>query len=133
MDRAFRAVTHLGGTSSTVGLALWCTLLALQPLLALAEVEDTLLLITSDHGGAGISPRDHDRPHPENDAIPLILAGPGVRGRRVCRGPVGLLDIPLTILGTFGARVPGGYEGRVLTEAFAETRPRRAASIEAVA
>ncbi|MGH7702895.1 MAG: alkaline phosphatase family protein [Gemmatimonadales bacterium] len=107
--------------------------LALQPLFALAEVEDTLLAITADHGGGGISPQDHDHPHPENDAIPLILAGPGVRARRVSRGPVGLLDIPPTILGTFGARVPGGYEGRVLTEAFAEARPGRPASAEAVA
>lgn len=77
-----------------------------------------LLIVMSDHGGGGIEPRDHDAPHPMNDRIPLVLAGPMVaRGHRLER-PVSLLDVPPTILWALGAAIPGSYEGRVLREAF---------------
>jgi hypothetical protein len=86
---------------------------------------DDLLVIVSDHGGGGVEPRDHDMPHPVNDAIPLVLAGPRIRRHAELARPASLLDVPPTLLWAAGLPVPPGYEGRVLLEAF--TRPLPAA------
>jgi predicted AlkP superfamily pyrophosphatase or phosphodiesterase len=79
---------------------------------------DSLVIVVSDHGGGGVSADDHREPHPTNDRIPLILAGPGVARRRRLDGPVSLLDVPPTLLHWLGVPVPASYEGRVLADAF---------------
>jgi hypothetical protein len=79
---------------------------------------DSLLLVLSDHGGGGAEPKDHDTPHPLNDRIPLVLAGPRIRRRHVLREPVSLLDVPPTLLWSLGLETPIEYEGRVLYDAF---------------
>jgi predicted AlkP superfamily pyrophosphatase or phosphodiesterase len=84
-----------------------------------------LLIIVADHGGGGVEPRDHDIPHPLNDRIPLVLAGPRVRRRTVLTRPASLLDVPATILWALDVPVPASYEGRALLEAFSRSRPAR--------
>ena len=84
---------------------------------------DSLLAVVADHGGGGVHPTDHDLPHPVNDGIPLILAGPRVRRRHVLRGTTSLLDLPPTVLWALGLDVPADYEGRVLHEAFVAAEP----------
>ena len=79
---------------------------------------DSLLVVLADHGGGGVHPTDHDTPHPANDRIPLVLAGPRIRRRHVLRRPASLLDVPPTLMWWLGLEVPGSYEGRVLREAF---------------
>jgi len=61
---------------------------------------------------------EHDAPHPVNDHIPLIIAGPGVTRRHQLTRPISLLDVPATILWWFGLPVPQRYEGRPVVEAF---------------
>jgi len=80
--------------------------------------EEVTFIVTADHGGGGVHPREHDDAHPLNDAIPLVLAGPGVTRRHELVRPVSLLDLPATILWWFGVDVPACYEGRPITEAF---------------
>jgi phosphopentomutase len=89
---------------------------AIEELRSIAERD--LLIVVSDHGGGGVSPRDHDAPHPLNDAIPLVLAGPTVRSFSVLNEPVSLLDLPTTLLWYLQVPVPLAYEGRILREAF---------------
>ncbi len=91
-----------------------------------ATVSDSLLVVLSDHGGGGIAPTDHDAPHPINDRIPLIVAGPRVRRRHTLTGPVSLLDVPPTALWWLGVGVPEEYEGRALEEALAAGEPAEA-------
>jgi hypothetical protein len=79
---------------------------------------DSLFIVLSDHGGGGVEPTDHDTPHPINDRIPLILAGPRIRRRHVLREPVSLLDVPPTLLWSLGLEIPPEYEGTVLYDAF---------------
>jgi hypothetical protein len=79
---------------------------------------DSLLVVLADHGGGGVHPTDHDTPHPVNDRIPLVLAGPRIRRKHVLRRPASLLDVPPTLMWWLGLEVPAGYEGRVLREAF---------------
>jgi predicted AlkP superfamily pyrophosphatase or phosphodiesterase len=84
--------------------------------------EEAVFLITADHGGGGVDPRDHDAPHPVNDHIPLVVAGRGVTRRHQLTRPVSLLDIPATVLWSFGLEVPPCYQGRPLTGAFTGDR-----------
>ena len=71
-----------------------------------------------------MSTHDHAEPHPINDHIPLILAGPDVTRRHQLTRQVSLLDIPPTLLWWFGLEVPVCYEGRVLRQAFTGTPSR---------
>lgn len=83
--------------------------------------EHALVIVMADHGGGGVSTHDHVEPHPINDHIPLILAGPDVTRRHQLTRQVSLLDVPPTLLWWFGLDVPTAYEGRVLTQAFTRT------------
>jgi hypothetical protein len=80
--------------------------------------EHSLLIVMADHGGGGVSLHDHAEPHPTNDHIPLILAGPDVTRRHQLTRPISLLDVPPTLLWWFGLEVPVVYEGRILSQAF---------------
>jgi len=92
------------------------------------RLDETLLIVLADHGGGGVNPTDHDLPHPINDAIPLVLAGQGVRHGHVIDREVSLLDVPATILHFFGVPVPHSYEGRPLEDAFEAPIPEDAAA-----
>jgi hypothetical protein len=79
---------------------------------------DSLLIVTADHGGGGVTRDDHGEPHPTNDHIPLVLAGPAVTKHHQLTRAVSILDLPPTLLWWYGLAVPPTYEGRVLSEAF---------------
>lgn len=83
-----------------------------------ALADDSLMIVLADHGGGGVSEHDHAEPHPVNDRIPLILAGPDVTRRHQLTRAVSLLDVPPTVLWWSGVEVPASYEGRVLSQAF---------------
>lgn len=91
----------------------------------LTQSPNTMLLVLADHGGGGVTPTDHDTPHPVNDRIPIVIAGPGIRRRRAIETPTTILDVPPTILFAFGVDVPASYEGRALSGAFARERIRQ--------
>jgi arylsulfatase A-like enzyme len=90
---------------------------------------ESLVILFADHGGGGVTAREHHEPHVANDRIPLVLAGPGVARRRRLKGPASLLDVPPTALHWLGVPIPRSYEGRVLADAFQP--PARAAVIAA--
>jgi len=85
--------------------------------------DEAVFIVTADHGGGGVRTTEHDEPHPLNDGIPLIIAGPGVTRRHQLTRPASLLDVPATVLWWFGLDVPECYEGRPLAEAFAAVPP----------
>ena len=91
---------------------------AMARIVRLTTDQETLIVITADHGGGGVLERDHDHPHPTNDAIPLMFLGGRVAPGCFSGGSVRLLDIPPTVLHGFGGIVPSAYEGRVIHEAF---------------
>lgn len=90
-----------------------------------AWTDRAVFIVTADHGGGGVRADDHDEPHPVNDHIPLVVAGPGVTRRHQLTRAISLLDVPPTVLWWFGLPVPDGYEGRALADAFARA-PRTA-------
>jgi phosphopentomutase len=91
------------------------------------KVDDALVLVVADHGGGGVLATEHHHPHPVNERIPLVLAGPGVAREHRLEGPVSLLDVSATVLWWFGTPVPDSYEGRPLLEAFAPALATEAA------
>jgi predicted AlkP superfamily phosphohydrolase/phosphomutase len=69
---------------------------------------------------------EHDTSLPFERSIRTLmyLAGPGIRhGRRAT--PAALVDVAPTIASRLGIPAPGQSEGRVLTEAFAPSAPRK--------
>jgi len=75
-----------------------------------------LLVVLSDHGGGGVSARDHDALHPLNERIPLVLASQRLPRSVVIRRRVSLLDVPVTIAEALGVPVPSSYQGRSLID-----------------
>lgn len=83
-----------------------------------AWTDDSVFIVTADHGGGGVRSNQHEEPHAVNDHIPLVLAGPGVTRRHQLTRTISILDVPATVLWWFGVPIPEGYEGRPLVEAF---------------
>lgn len=81
---------------------------------------DSVVLAQSDHGG---HERTHGTDQPEDLRIPWMLAGPGVRAGYMIGTPVSLLDSAPTLAYALGLTAPAAWEGHVVTEALALTRP----------
>jgi len=92
---------------------------ALGAIAAYSRVDEdpsTLLIALADHGGGGVNPLDHDSDHPLDRTIPLLVTGATVRP--ACLTRASLLDVPATVLWSFGLPIPAGYAGVPLTDAF---------------
>ena len=78
---------------------------------------ETSVLLQADHGG-------HDRSHgtsaPDDMTIPWVVAGPGLRAGYALQAPVSLLDTAPTLARLLGLTGDPHWEGRAVTEAFAE-------------
>ena len=96
---------------------------------ASGRMEDTLVVLTSDHGEEWLEHGSllHGRTYfQEVIAVPLIFAGAGVPAARRVRDPVSLVDVAPTIQALLGLGVDEGLDGRALqplfTDAGAEPR-----------
>jgi hypothetical protein len=79
--------------------------------------EETLVVITSDHGGGGaFGPHQHGSGSDEDVLIPMILRG----GRAFPSGlaATSILDVAPTVLWALGYQPPFDYRGRILLEGF---------------
>ncbi len=77
--------------------------------------DNTLILITSDHGGRGTQ---HGGDTPEERTIPWIIAGVGVRSSHVIQRAVQTYDTAATIAYALGYTPPDCWRGTPVTEAF---------------
>jgi arylsulfatase A-like enzyme len=78
-------------------------------------LDDTLFLVTSDHGGHGVV---HGTDEPEDMTIPWMLAGPGVRTGHTIEASVSIVDTAPTILHTMGIEAPESWMGQPILEVF---------------
>lgn len=83
---------------------------------------DTLLIVSSDHGGHG---RNHSGYHVDDRMIPWIAWGVGVRRGHRLKTPVSTMDTAATALWALGYPPPAGLEGRVVDEAFAPVHQKK--------
>jgi predicted AlkP superfamily pyrophosphatase or phosphodiesterase len=87
----------------------------LDGLAALGRLEGTLVILTADHGGIGIS---HGGSDPESMTIPWIIAGPGVREGYELSDEVRVYDTAVTAAWALGLPLPRAWDGRPIVEAF---------------
>ncbi len=77
--------------------------------------EKTLLIITADHGGHGMS---HSAGTPEDSTVPWIASGPLVKPGEI-RGAVRNFDTAATAAHALGVPRPAIWDGRPITEVLA--------------
>lgn len=75
--------------------------------------ENTLIVISGDHGPPGF-PHGKCNLYHFGTAVPLAIAGPGIKGGRVVEDFVNLTDLAPTFLEAGGAAVPDVMTGRSL-------------------
>jgi arylsulfatase A-like enzyme len=86
----------------------------------LAELEarnlrqETLILVTSDHGGTG---REHGSDGSEDMTIPWVAAGPGISPKTLA-SPVHIMDTAATAAYALGLPIPAEWDGVPVYEAF---------------
>jgi len=77
--------------------------------------DQTILIMTADHGGKG---KSHGGATMEELEIPLVLNGPGVAPGHTLTGFVNTYDLAPTIAWIFGLRPPACWSGKPLLDAF---------------
>lgn len=79
--------------------------------------ENTMILITADHGGKG---KGHGGRSPEERTIPWILSGPRVAMGKTISSHINTYDTAPTLAYILGLKTPDCWEGKAVKEAFAE-------------
>ena len=105
----------------------------LEALEASGQIENTLVIYTSDHGeNLGMRGRwGKSNLYRESTQVPMVLAGPGVAPGGTTATPVSLMDILPTITGVFGLPPDPAWDGKSLLDiAASEEDPRRIAFSE---
>ena len=77
--------------------------------------ENTMIMITSDHGGIGYGHGGESR---EEITIPVILFGKGVKENYIIQQPVYMYDIAATIAFALKVKAPYSWIGRPIKAAF---------------
>lgn len=88
-----------------------------QTLQAAGMYENTIILITADHGGKR---KGHGGRSPEERTIPWIISGPGVAAGRTISSRINTYDTAPTIAYLLGLTTPECWEGKPVKEAFGE-------------
>lgn len=98
----------------------------------IAHDPETLTILCADHGGGGMTAREHNSLHPLDQRIPLVLLGGRVRRGRI-QTQCSLLDVPPTTCWALGLTPPASYSGCPLVQAFSGPDERLPAAMAAVA
>jgi len=77
--------------------------------------DNTLLLITADHGG---SDKAHGSASPEDTTVPWLAVGPGVPAGKTLRTPIVAYDTAATVLFALKLPIPPGWDGKPVREIF---------------
>ena len=83
---------------------------------ALDLEDETLIVLTADHGGHDTA---HGSDRPEDMTIPFIMAGAGVAPGTRILSPVRVYDTAATVLWALGIPLPANLDGQPVSEAFA--------------
>jgi predicted AlkP superfamily pyrophosphatase or phosphodiesterase len=84
--------------------------------------QETLVIMTADHGGKG---KSHGNPTMEELEIPWILNGPGVAAGHELSTLINTYDLAPTIAWVFGLRPPACWIGKPVVEAFQNEGQRK--------
>ena len=84
---------------------------------ATGALEDTVILLTADHGGLGTK---HGGESMIELEIPWIIAGPGVKKDHEIAGPVNTYDTAATLAKVLGVKPPAAWIAKPVNEAFVD-------------
>jgi arylsulfatase A-like enzyme len=76
--------------------------------------DETLLIVTADHGGHGTT---HGSSLPEDMTIPWIVSGPGIQAEKLTT-PIYTMDTAATAAYALGLPIPAEWDGIPVLEAF---------------
>lgn len=109
----------LGWMSAGQLLALTYTDGLIGEVVAALEAQDnldqTLLIITADHGGAGYQ---HGSDSPEDMTVPWLAVGPGVSAGVMLQSKIVTYDTAATALYALGLPIPEKWDGKPVLEIF---------------
>ncbi|MBK8026959.1 MAG: alkaline phosphatase family protein [Chloroflexi bacterium] len=83
-------------------------------------LDETLIVVTADHGGHGFG---HGEDTPEDRLIPWIAAGPGIKANYTIQEPVSVADSAHTILYALDLERPESTVGKIPLEIFIDPVP----------
>jgi bisphosphoglycerate-independent phosphoglycerate mutase (AlkP superfamily) len=83
-------------------------------------LDQTLLIITADHGGTGYK---HGSDSPEDMTIPWLALGPGVPAGVTLQSKIITYDTAATALHALGLPIPPEWDGKPVLEIFDEPAP----------
>lgn len=83
-------------------------------------IEDSLIIITSDHGGGGDHPRGHGSDHPNDMTVFWGCHGPTVAAGKQITEDINIKDTASIVAHALGMTPPQVWEGRVPKELFLE-------------
>lgn len=78
-------------------------------------LENTLLIITADHGGEDFA---HGTASPEDTTIPWLAVGPGLQAGVVLKSDIVVYDTAATILYALDLPIPEVWDGKPVVEIF---------------
>jgi predicted AlkP superfamily pyrophosphatase or phosphodiesterase len=87
--------------------------------------DETLLIVTADHGGHNLT---HGSSIPEDMTIPWIISGTGIQAGALTT-PVHITDTAATAAYALGLPIPTEWDGVPVLEAFGLTAEARAATV----
>jgi predicted AlkP superfamily pyrophosphatase or phosphodiesterase len=91
----------------------------MQALRATGMANETVVIITADHGGIN---KGHGGNSPAELTIPWIIAGKGIRKNVQLSQPIDTFDTAVTVAYLFGATPPDCWTGKPVREAMAGRR-----------
>lgn len=91
---------------------------AMGMVLDVVRLEETVCIVTSDHGG---HERTHGSNRPESMTIPIIIHGSGIPQSLEIKTSVSIMDIAPTIVTLLGINVPQEWAGKVISEVIPHT------------
>ncbi len=76
-------------------------------------LDDSLVIITTDHGGGGLNPKGHGSDEPLDKTVFWTCAGPGIEAGSEAPEELGLLDTAAVACRAMGITPPVEWEARV--------------------
>ncbi len=83
--------------------------------------DETLVIVTADHGGHNLR---HGTSQPEDMTVPWIASGPGVISTMIT-APVYIMDTAATAAYALGLPIPEEWDGEPVSEIFGQLPPAR--------
>lgn len=76
-------------------------------------LDDSLVIITTDHGGGGLNPKGHGSDAPMDKTVFWTCAGPGIMAGSEAPEELGLMDTAAVVCRAMGIEQPKEWEARV--------------------